>query len=98
MQNWMMVRTKRSNDYGKFNEEFSKGGKKEEVEEKCDGKKPTNETNSENIEVVDIEKSEESVAWKKDEDQIPSTPVFHGGEKNTNVGKLQRTLKRHLKN
>lgn len=81
MANWVMVRTKRMNENRKFNEKFSEGDKKEEVKEKCDGQKPTNETNSEDIEVIDVETSGECGAWKKKEDQVRPTPIFHGGRK-----------------
>jgi hypothetical protein len=59
---------------------FSEGGKEEDAEEKCEGQKPTNETNSEDIEVIDVDMEEESGAWMKKKDPIPPTPIFHGGK------------------
>lgn len=57
------------------------GAKVEEDESKnqTDENSPK-EKPSENIEIFDIEVDEAIEKWKKAKNQIPATPIFHGGE------------------
>lgn len=55
-------------------------GAKEEEEETEKRESQSNEKCSENIEMIDIEMDEAIEKWKKQKDQIPATPIFHGGE------------------
>lgn len=54
----------------------------EEQPEKHDNQKQPDEHASENIEIVDVEYNEAYGTWIKHtkQDQIPPTPIFHGGE------------------
>lgn len=53
-------------------------GDNDEVEQK-EPRETATENDSENIEVIDIE-MEEAGAWKRQKNQFPATPIFHGGE------------------
>lgn len=55
-------------------------GAKEEEEETEKRESQSNEKCSENIEMIDIEMDEAIEKWKKQKDQIPATPIFHGGK------------------
>lgn len=50
-------------------------------EGKPENKNSSNEKSSENIEIVDVELDEVYSNWnKRQTDQIPATPIFHGGK------------------
>lgn len=59
---------------------FTEGAKEGEELETNENQKQPNEKSSENLETVEVATENATGSWKKHNDRIPATPIFHGGK------------------